>query len=60
MPKLPPAAQAWALLAALANQADDDLDVSTPAYRGPVPVRFLAAVLLDLRSRVAALEQKNP
>lgn len=57
MPKLPPTAQAWAALAALANQADDAADVQTRDYVGPVPPRVLAAALLDLRSRVVALEQ---
>ena len=57
MPKLPPTAQAWAALAALVNQADADPDITTTSYVGPVPPRIFAAALLDLRQRVAALEQ---
>jgi hypothetical protein len=60
MPKLPPTAQAWAALAALVNQADDAQDVDTPSYRGPVPLRIIAAALLDLRQRVTALEAGKP
>jgi hypothetical protein len=60
MPKLPPAAQAWVALAALVNQADDDPDVATQSYRGPIPPRIFAAALLDLRARIIALEQANP
>jgi hypothetical protein len=58
VPKLPPAAQAWAVLASLAGQSDTDPDVATPDYIGPVPIRVLAAVLLDLRARIVALEGK--
>jgi len=60
VPKLPPAAQAWAALAALTQQGDTDQDVSTPNYVGPIPPRIFAAALLDLRQRVAALEQAKP
>lgn len=60
MPKLPPTAQAWAALAALVNQGDTDPDVDTTTYRGSVPLRIVAAALLDLRQRVAALEQAKP
>lgn len=58
VPKLPPAAQAWATLAALAGQADEDPDVARPDYVGPVPPHIIAAALLDLRARVVALEGK--
>lgn len=57
-PKLPAAAQAWAALAALAGQADDGPDIARADYVGPIPPRIIAAALLDLRARVAALEAK--
>jgi hypothetical protein len=60
VPKLPTPAQAWAALAALAGQADGDNDVQAPDYIGPVPVRVIAAALLDINRRLTALEGGRP
>lgn len=60
VPKLPNAAQAWATLGALTNQADDEADVRTASYIGPIPTRVIAAALLDINARIAALEGKKP
>lgn len=57
MAKLPPATQAWQALAALAGQGDEDQDIVRGDYVGPLPLRVFAAALLDLRARVAAIEQ---
>lgn len=59
MPKIPNVQQAAVIVAALDNQSEDQIDISTPNYRGPIPTTVLVALIKDLRQRVAALEDAN-